>query len=177
MTTQQFVNALAAIAPDTRRLKEEGFEGIHLELIQKNYLLQKKTSSQSRDHEENSLTTLLKEYQAQYIRFDDYAFYEEIIAVNDLTVFAESSGSILGYTTTHGEIVEYDRDELSLLYSCAKDSEHFLEAIYHLLELISKRLQGLVNRDDAEVNEQYVKKCTESAGGQKYTRFFRMLIL
>lgn len=92
-------------------------------------------------------------------------------------VFAETSYSLIGYRAADGEIMECDKEELSLLYSCASNSDRFLDAIFYILELRAKRLQGLVQTNDAKVNEQYVKQCTESAGGNKYLKFFRMLIL
>lgn len=82
MKAEQFADALLKISPDRTLLENEGFEDIHLDIIQRCYALNKKTPGNSISTH-NSITTLITEYECQYIRFNDYVFNQEIITVDD----------------------------------------------------------------------------------------------
>ena len=80
------------------------------------------------------------------------------------------------YDSPCDEVMEYANDELVPLYHCAKNSAAFLEAVLHLKEMYALRIEGSIERDDNEMNHQFLNKCIKSAGGQKFAPFYETII-
>lgn len=174
MNIEDFVKQMMEIKPDELRLVNEGFTETHISVIRNNFIILPR-SSDFNDVGRNLVETLIEKYFAEYIRFGDFSFLKEIKEIGRFKVFGASSYSFLAISPL-GEILELDIEENSLLNRVAENSEFFLRALVCVSELFSKRLQGLVDRSDDIINNEYLSKVVEFAGGKKYLNFYRQLI-
>jgi hypothetical protein len=173
MDLQDYIDELKRIKPSEELLLNAGFKTIPTDII-KNYVLDRKESGNS--IVDDLMFDLFSNYDPQYLRFADYSFYKEIKQINGSFIFAGSSYSELGFTTKEGEVIEYDRDEWSILNYCAKNTESFLEALLPIFEMYSFRFQNIIDTEDTQINNEYIDKCTTTAKGNKYKRFYKGII-
>ena len=175
MQLSDFIRQLESLKPFTDLLLKNGFSKIPND-ITKNYILDRRPEALSNYNNHGIISELFHDYDTQYISFGDFNFYKEIKNVNNYFVFAGSSGSELVFENTDSEVVEYDREEWSVLTYCAKDTEAFLKALLPLFDMYSLRLQKLISREDKNITEEYLEKCVQAAGGSKYKRFYKSVI-
>jgi hypothetical protein len=175
MQLDDFIKQLEEFLPSEDLLIKSGFTSIPNDII-KNYDLDKKIETYPGSHQGALLIELFNKYDTQYISFGDFNFYKEIQSVNNNYVFAGSSDSELAFGNSDSEVVEYAREEWSIINYCAKDTGCFLKALLPLFDMYSLRLQKLINRKDKEANGRYLEKCVQAAGGNKYRRFYENII-
>jgi hypothetical protein len=175
MQLDDFIKQLEDLKPSEDLLLKNGFTNIPYDII-KNYVLDRKKETHKNYNTDGIIGELFNDYDTQYITFGDFNFYKEIKNINGYFVFAGSSDSELAFENPESEVIEYDHEEWSVLTYCAKDTESFLKALLPLFDMYSLRLQKLISRKDKEVNERYLEKCIQSAGGSKYKRFYKNII-
>ena len=174
MTINDFIENLAQLSPSEDLMRSAGFDGVPF-FIKKGFVLDR------RDQEIDTVKTglvfeLFQKFDSQYLRFADFTFYEKIIQRNNGLVFAGSSYSELSFADEGSEVIEYDREEWSVLNYCALNTECFLIAMLVIFEMIANRYQNLINVDDEEINNLFLERCISAAGGRKYERFYREII-
>jgi hypothetical protein len=119
---------------------------------------------------------LFKTYDPLYLRFGDFSFYNDISQSKGLFIFAGSSSSYLTFKNSDSKVIEYDRDEWAFLNYCAKNTTAFLQALLPMFEMYSLRFQKIIDSDDEKINNEYLEKCVQAAGGSKYKRFYKNII-
>lgn len=174
MNLEYFVSTLENMNPSEELLIKMGFSGLHLDVLRKNFVLPRKRNVD--DLGEDLIKRLTEEYDMKYLIFSDYSFMEELRYENGMTLFCISSYSVLAYKSFNTEVIEYDREETSILDYAAKNGECFLTSLLYFLELQSLRFQGLVDMDDEVINRKYFDLCMGAAGGIKYSGFFKKII-
>ena len=189
MSIDFFISKLKEIKPS----KEAYFKNnnkIMPKSFEFGYLLKRRKPVAKKIIEENDIIgELISKYQTRYLGFGYYTFNDDITELEgyyascenfeelkEAKIFGRNSGTFLLYDSPYSEVMEYSTDELVPLYHCAKDSAAFLEAILHLQEMYALRLEGSIERDDDEINHQFLNKCINSAGGQKFASFYEMII-
>jgi hypothetical protein len=175
MQLNDFITQLESLKPSSDLLLKNGFTNIPND-ITKNYVLDRKREAIGNYSNHGIISELFHDYDTQYISFGDFNFYKEIKSVNNYFIFAGSSDSELVFENPYSEVVEYDREEWSVLTYCAKDTEAFLKALLPLFDMYSLRLQKLISRKDNDANVEYLEKCIQAAGGSKYKRFYKNII-
>ncbi|MFB9844038.1 hypothetical protein [Mucilaginibacter ginsenosidivorans] len=175
MKIKEYLQELIKIKPSDELLLMAGFDEIP-DYITKGYKLDPKLNDYLSTNLTGLIFELFRNYDPQYISFGDFVFYEKIKNKNGGYIFAGSSYSELAFVDVTSEVIEYDRDEWSVLNRCAVNTDSFLLALLPLLELYSLRLQDIIEVDDYAKNMEYLNKCTFFAGGDSYKRFFKNLI-
>lgn len=167
MYTQIFIQDLKSLNPDGEYFYSKYSPGF-INSIQKQYLL---TPKEDMIIEENCIVDLVNNYNSIYIRFGDYCFLEKVEIFNGHNIFCESSDTYLCFDGQDGKIMEFDRDENSIIDYCADNSELFLKSILIIFKLKSDNMMGLINDRNKE-REKIIKECSIVAGGDKYVGFF-----
>lgn len=167
MFTEKFVQDLKSLIPHGEYFYSK-YSPEFINSIQKEYLLLPK---EDMIIEENCIVDLVNNYKSKYIRFGDYSFLEMIEIFNGHNIFCESSDTYLCFDGQDGKIMEFDRDDNSLIDYCAENSELFLKSILIIFKFSSDNMMGLINDRDKE-REKIIKECSIVAGGNKYVGFF-----
>ena len=174
MKIEDFINQMAKIKPNENKLIEEGFSGVHLSVIKSNFIILPKKSVSIHIYP-TLVETLVKNFEAEFIRFGDFTFLKDIKLIDNFKIFGVSSYSFLAIASSE-EILEIDNEELSIVNRCAENSKSFLRALICVSDLLSKRLQGLVAMEDHGTSNEYLAKATELAGGKKYLNFYKSIL-
>jgi len=176
MDVKDYIEGLKKLKPSEELLLKSGFTSIPTAIIKK-YVLDKRENKNEDFKEMNgAIFALFNEYDTQYLRFADFSFYSTIKHSDDLFIFAGSSYSELAFKTADSEVVEYDREEWSVLNYCAKNTEAFLETLLVVFEMYALRFQNLISTKDSQINGKYLERCSQISGGNKYRRFYKEII-
>jgi hypothetical protein len=146
-------------------------------VFQEGYLLKKRRVTTNQAFEKGDIIAeLINKFETMHLQFGDYSFADALKEYQGAKVFCNSSGTFLAYFSPYEEVIEYSRDEEIILNHCAKDSASFLEAILHIQEMYALRLDDSIEVDDNTVNNQFLNKCVNSAGGSKFAPFYESII-
>lgn len=174
MNLSEYTKILESIAPSEKKLIENGFKNMYPFIIN-SFLLVEKTSIID-NYDDNLIFSLFRKYHVKDIQFNDFSFYPEITSKNGYFVFARSSYSDLGFKEISTQVIEFDREEWSILSYCSQNAESFLIALLSILELYSLRFQGIISPDNDDENEKYLNKSIIAAGGIKYKQFLKEIV-
>ncbi|BDD13075.1 hypothetical protein FUAX_55070 (plasmid) [Fulvitalea axinellae] len=102
------------------------------------------------------------------------SFSDDYFCVLDHYLFGGIMEDSLGIEISTGKINLLEISDGRILYSCAKDSASFLDAILQYTEYISRLTQRDIV-DEGTERKSYINKATELAGGDSYLPFFSYL--
>lgn len=123
------------------------------------------------------LVELVVNYDMHEIFLGDIHFGEE--AYEDETTYEVGmfEEKVLIVDKESGEVrVEDDDDEGTILFSCAQNSEKFLDAVWVSISHLSQRLNQALKDTDLEVCYQKAMECAEIAGSEDYFPFYQDLL-
>lgn len=173
MSGLEFIERLKEICPSRSNLIREGFEGRFLDVISSGYNLPLKDST-SLHSGEGIIIGLVNDYDVSYIRFGDYSFEKDIITNNENSkVFCTSSGTYIAIEPLNGDIVEFDKDDNSLIQRCALNEVCFLNSLLFILQLKSLKLQGETSSNWQNFVDNLFAKAIEASGGNMYKNFLK----
>lgn len=175
MDSRTFVIQLGRLAPSVPQLERLGFTHGQIDDFRKSFLCQER---QSENTETNELLRLLIEWDLSQIQVGMVRFLSKPEQVSSDRVCigsVEADPLVLLYRT--GEIVvEESGMPDHILWAAAKNGPMFLDALILAAEFLSKRSVGEIDYEDNSAAWGMVERCASLAGGDKYLRFYSMLL-
>lgn len=111
--------------------------------------------------------------------FSKLLFLKEKVEFDDgkYVAFGEFNDYNLTYVvdSESGEVLTYDKDFGESEFSCSKDLDTFLLCISAVLDVFIRNMEN--PNSVAEVEKERVgRKCIELSGGDKYEKFYKLII-
>lgn len=123
----------------------------------------------------NEILNLIDNYELFSFNIFGISFDQTYSSIGDKIIFGSTEFSRLYINTKTLEIEAQEYDEETLIINVAKSANHFIDILFELLDLYSKRIRNIVDVDDETVNTNILNICIEKAGGKKYSAFYKSL--
>jgi hypothetical protein len=121
----------------------------------------------------DQLVNLVMNYDISDVELGDVGFAEEALGDDDTYEIGMFEEKFLIIDRNTGEIrVEEDDDEGTILYSCAENSEKFLDATWEVVQYLSKQLDETIDDATLDHYEEVAMKCARMAGSEEYFPFY-----
>jgi hypothetical protein len=121
----------------------------------------------------DQLVNLVMNYDISDVELGDVGFAEEALGDDDTYEIGMFEEKFLIIDRNTGEIrVEEDDDEGTILYSCAENSEKFLDATWEVVQYLSKQLDETIDDSTLDHYEEVAMKCAKMAGSEEYFAFY-----
>jgi hypothetical protein len=124
----------------------------------------------------NELLNLISNYDCSKVSIGIIDFLPEIIERPDHYYFGNAEQDIIVVDkVTLGVNVVDPAEPSHIIWKCASNGELFLEALLLCAEFFTARVKdySLLSNDDYTL--KIANECGEIAGGEEYTRFYKML--
>ena len=179
MNSKDFVFELNSLSPSKEEFALLGYDTNMIDTRLKSYECTKYISPIDRSFDlfDDSILTLLSSYNCSNIEIGQISFNREIIETKNYYIIGimEIDLLILNKITLEIQIIDYvDHD--NVMYNCASNSASFLSAILLCAEFFSKRVKNPKLAMDIDFTAKYLLFCVEKAGGEKYSKFYKVLL-
>ncbi|HZH63780.1 MAG TPA: hypothetical protein VEY10_02740 [Flavisolibacter sp.] len=125
----------------------------------------------------NVLLELLCNYNCSKIEIGVVSFVEKLVEVEDYYIIGNVEADILALNKLTLEVEVLDHENLDwTIWSCAANSEYFLNAILKCAEYFNKTICSNELSENSAFTYEYVLQCSDKAGGDKYIEFYKMLL-
>jgi hypothetical protein len=122
----------------------------------------------------DELVNLVMNYDVSDVDFGDIGFAEEVLGDDDYYEVGMFEEKYIVIDRRSGEVrVEDDDEEGTIIFSCAENSEKFLDALWVAVRYFSTQLNEKLKDDDLESRHLKAEQCAEVAGGAKYFPFYQ----
>jgi hypothetical protein len=133
-------------------------------------LVEKYDDSEDFDDE---LVNLVMNYDMSDVDFGDIGFAEEVLGDDDTYEVGMFEEKFIVIDRSTGEVrIERDDDDGTIVFSCAENSEKFLDALWVAVRYFSTQLNEKLKDTDLESCELKAKQCSEVAGSDDYVPFY-----
>lgn len=125
---------------------------------------------------DDPVVLLISEFDVSMVGIGMISFNEKLEVNNGLILFAKLEVDDLAISQLTNEIVLVAESTEEILYYCASNSANFLEALIFIGAFLQKRSVNDFLFEDEQTNISIAEECSELAGGEKYFRFYRMML-
>lgn len=122
---------------------------------------------------DDELVNLVMNYDISDVDFGDIGFAEEVLGDDDSYEVGMFEEKFIVIDRKSGEVrIEKDDDEGTIVFSCAQNSEKFLDALWIAVQFFSQHLNEGLTETDIDDCLQKAKECSEVAGSEDYYPFY-----
>lgn len=122
----------------------------------------------------DELVNLVMNYDISDVDFGDIGFAEEVLGDDESYEVGMFEEKFIVIDRESGEVrIEDDDDEGTIIFSCAENSEKFLDALWVAVRYFSLQLNENLKETDFESCELKAKQCAEVAGSENYFPFYQ----
>lgn len=122
---------------------------------------------------EDELVNLVMNYDVSDVDFGDIGFAEEVLGDDDTYEVGMFEEKFIVIDRATAEVrIEKDDDEATVVYSCAENSEKFLDALWVAVRFFSMQLNEKLKETDLDSCELKARQCSEVAGSEDYYPFY-----
>jgi hypothetical protein len=121
----------------------------------------------------DQLVNLVMNFDIGDVELGNVGFAEEAMGDDDVYEIGMFEEKFLIIDRKTGEIrVEDDDEEGTIIYSCAENSEKFLDATWEVVKFLSKKLDETIDDSTLDDHEEVAMSCAKIAGGEEYFAFY-----
>lgn len=174
MKAQLFAIKLKEISPTKEFLNSLGFTGIHNDVMWNSFNLMERVEFEELGDE---LLNLISNYKMEISIIQGVKFSKSIVEKESYYIVGEFDVYQIILDKRSKVISALDlTDELEHAFDIAKDSTHFLGALFLSMQYFSKKLNNKSQRNP-ENKALYRKQCSEAAGGSEFSFFYENLLI
>ncbi len=121
----------------------------------------------------DQLVNLVMNYDIGEVELGDVGFADEAMGDEDTYEVGMFEEKFLIIDRNTGEIRVEDDDEAgTIVYSCAENSEKFLDATWEVVQYLSKQLDETLDDSTLDDHEEVAMKCAKIAGSEDFFAFY-----
>ena len=171
MTAANFIDKVNTQKPSLQDFKDAGFDSLAEILFKRNQV-----SFLGGPVSDNEIINLISNYDVSGFEVGNITFENKPVESRTHIFFGKEE-ALLAINKSDHQIVLLDHADLSfVIRHCAKDANHFLDALIVVWEsyIVFLLNQGLAQDDSYRI--KMVEKCAYLAGGENYKAFYNDLL-
>lgn len=173
MNAKEFCDRLSHLAPSSEDLIKIGFKKNECHLMQRYYLCKGPINDK---HFDDPLLDLIHNYDVKNVEIGYVVFKRNMKAIGTYQPIGNVDADILAYDTINKEIVVLDySDSNNVLWKCARSGNEFLDALIIVAKFTTNSLFN-DSLEDQGINNTTAQLCSETAGGNDYLNFYKMVL-
>ncbi len=174
MNAETFVNEMRMAAPEKSILLKSGLSQEDADEFWNSYIADEKREGSING---DPILDLISRFDCQNIVIGMFRFLPEAIKEADGIRIGKIEVDPVIIDRETGELISKDRETgMRTMWPIAVNSEKFLEAILEAAKFFTKIFVGEENEESQTEREKTLEHCFLIAGGERYKRFFKMLL-
>lgn len=177
MLHTEFVEELKLSAPAYSDLKIYNLPDDYIEGVISNYICTPKQKFDSDTILNDPILNLINEFDCSSIQIGLISLSESVKDVESFIIIGnlEADYLVLNKVTLEIEVRDHDNPNF-IIWSCAKNSNSFLEVLLSYASYIALKIKDVSLIDNDQLTTKIQNALIEKAGGSKYRGFYEMLL-
>ena len=177
MDIKYFAEKLKLLAPPKESLKKFGVEDSFIDYFISRFYCIPKLDRNIKIYSNDTILQLLQYYDCSKIEIGAVTFLFE--PIEDVSYYqignVDADVLILDKMSLKVKVLDYTNVS-HVIWECSSSSDNFLEALLLCAEFFTLRLQDSSLAENNKYITGVINNCTEKAGGNEYTSFYKVLL-
>ncbi len=176
MTHKEFAESLKKVPFDQEVYKQHGWSDNFIEDTFKRHTFLPKEQDNTIAESDDPIQNLIRSFNVSNVEIGMVQFNDKIVNGKDYIIFGRVETDDLVISRITKEILLLESGMEHILYHCASNSTTFLNALLQIAPFLQQRGIDDALFENADAQIQFASECGETAGGEKYNDFYKMLL-